>query len=69
MILTLTTSRRLWLAALVLYGAAGLADMSARLAAERRAGHDWHDPAHLTVAFSAGLFWPVDLVAGHLLSR
>jgi hypothetical protein len=61
--------RRLWLAALVLYGAAGIADMSSRLAAEQRAGRDWHDPAHLTVAFSAGLFWPVDLVARHLLSR
>ena len=61
--------RRLWLAALVLYGAAALADIASHLVADQRAGRNWRDPANLVVAFSAGLFWPVDLVAEQLLSR
>ena len=63
------TARRLWLAALVLYAGAALADFAGHLAADSRAGRDWHDAAHLAVAFSASLFWPVDLVAQYLLSR
>jgi hypothetical protein len=62
-------ARRVWLAALVLYGAAALADFGLHLAADSRAGRDWHEAAHLVVAFSAGLFWPMDLVAEYLLSR
>jgi hypothetical protein len=62
-------ARRLWLLALVLYGAAALADIVSHLAADVRAGQSWRDPANLVVAFSAGLFWPVDLVAAQLLSR
>lgn len=62
-------ARRLWLAALILYGAAVLADFGLHLAADDGAGRDWHDAAHLAVAFSASLFWPVDLVAEYLLSR
>jgi hypothetical protein len=61
--------RRLWLAALILYAGAALADFGLHLAADSRAGRNWHDAAHLAVAFSAGLFWPVDLVAEYLLSR
>jgi hypothetical protein len=63
------TARRLWLAALFLYAVAAFADFGAHLAADSQACRDWHDAAHLTVAFSAGLFWPVDLVAEYLLSR
>ena len=63
------TGRRLWLLALVLYAAAAIADGGARLAADRRAGRDWRAPANLTVAISAGLFWPGDVVAGLLLAR
>jgi len=63
------TARRLWLLALVLYGAAALADIVAHLAADVRAGQNWWAPDNLAVAVSAGLFWPVDLIAGHLLSR
>jgi len=59
----------LWLLALVLYGAAAVANIVVHLAADVRAGQNWWDPANLTVAVSAGLFWPVDLIAGHLLAR
>ena len=62
-------ARRLWLAALVLYGAAALADIAVHLAADVRAGQNWWAPNNLAVAIPAGLFWPVDIVAGHLLSR
>jgi hypothetical protein len=61
--------RRLWLAALLLYGAAALADIGAHLTADEQAARPWYAPASLAVAFSAGLFWPVDIVAEHLLSR
>ena len=61
--------RRLWLLALVLYGAAAIADGGTRLAAARRAGNDWRSPANLAVAVAAGLFWPGDIVAGLLLAR
>jgi hypothetical protein len=62
-------ARRVWLVALILYGAAALTDIAAHLAADARAGHNWHDPPHLAVAVAAGLFWPLDLIAGYLLSR
>jgi hypothetical protein len=60
-------TRRVWLAALCLYGLAGAVDMAAHLAADSHAGQDWRDPANLAVAFSAGLFWPADLIASLLL--
>ena len=62
-------SRRVWLAALCLYAAAAAADIGAHLSADRQAGRNWHDPANLAVAVSAGLFWPADFVAALLLSR
>lgn len=61
--------RRLWLLAIVLYGAAALDDIATHLAADSRAGRNWRAPANLAVAVSAGLFWPVDLIAEPLLSR
>jgi hypothetical protein len=54
--------------ALVLYGAAALADIAWHLADDQRAAREWYAPANLVVAFSAGLFWPVDLIAEYLLS-
>jgi hypothetical protein len=60
--------RRLWLAALCLYGAAAVADMAAHLTDDRRAG-ERIGPANIPVAFAAGLFWPADLVARSLLAR
>lgn len=59
--------RRLWLVALVLYAAIGLADMGWRLDQVWRAGEPVAE--NLPVAFAAGLFWPADLVARILLAR
>lgn len=61
--------RSWWLAALVLYAVAAAGDMAVHLDGHRRAGKAWFTPSTLVVAFSAGLFWPVDLVAGQLLAR
>jgi len=62
-------SRRVWLIALCLYAAAAVIDITAHLRADAQASRNWHDPASLAVAFSAGLFWPADLIAGWLLPR
>jgi hypothetical protein len=59
--------RRLWLAALCLYAIAAAADMTLHLRDDTAAGENWWAPDNLIVAFSAGLFWPVDLVARRLL--
>ena len=59
--------RRLWLVGLWLYALAGAADAAVYLRGEARIGQDWRTPDNLAVAFSAGLFWPVDLVAKALL--
>ena len=59
--------RRLWLAALCLYALAALADMAAHLNEVGRAGEPI--APNIPVAFAAGLFWPVDLVARILLAR
>jgi hypothetical protein len=56
-----------WLVALCLYVAGAAINMAVHLAADVRAGQSWHDPANLAVAFSAGLFWPADLIASLLL--
>jgi len=61
--------RRVWLIALCLYAVAAVGDIAMHLRADVRAGQSWHDPANLAVAFSAGLFWPADLIAGLLLPR
>jgi hypothetical protein len=62
-------NRRLWPIALCLYAAAAVIDVAAHLRADAQAGRNWHDPANLAVAFSAGLFWPADLIAAVLLPR
>ena len=62
-------SRRVWLAALWLYAIAAASDMTLHLSEDARAGQDWRAPDNLVVAFSAGLFWPVDLLAQRLLAR
>ncbi len=59
--------RRVWLIALCLYAAATVIDIAAHLRADAQAGRNWHDLANLAVGFSAGLFWPADLIAGLLL--
>jgi hypothetical protein len=62
-------SRRVWFVGLWLYAIAGAADAAIFLRDEARAGEDWWTPDNLAVAFSAGLFWPVDLVARSLFAR
>jgi hypothetical protein len=62
-------SRRVWLVGLCLYAIAAAADMAVHLDADRRAGGGWLNPPNLAVAFSAALFWPLDLVAHQLLAR
>jgi hypothetical protein len=66
--MTALARQRLWLAALCLYAAAGLADMSVHLVTEHK-NRDSTGPYYLPVAFAAGLFWPADLVAQVLLAR
>jgi hypothetical protein len=43
------------------------ADAALFLRHEAQGGENWWSVDNLTVAFSAGLFWPVDLVAKSLL--
>jgi len=54
---------------LSLYGLAALSDAAVHLQDDRRAGREWRGAAALAVAISAGLFWPLDLVAQQLLGR
>jgi hypothetical protein len=62
-------SRRVWLVALWLYAVLAVADVAIHLNEDRLAGQDWRASDNLAVAVSAGLFWPVDLVARRLLGR
>ena len=62
-------SRRVWLVALWLYAVLAVADIAMHLNDDRLAGQNWLAPDNLAVAVSAGLFWPVDLVARRLLGR
>jgi hypothetical protein len=62
-------SRRLSLVALCLYAILAAADIAVHLNEDRERGPDWLTPANLAVSFSAGLFWPIDLVARRLLAR
>jgi hypothetical protein len=58
--------RRVWLAILVLYLAIAAADSGYRVVEASRVGFRI-DPGVLAVAFCAGLFWPIDIVARQLL--
>ena len=53
---------------LVLYATAGLIDGVVRITAEQRATGAPIGLATIAVGFSAGLFWPLDLVARLLLA-
>jgi hypothetical protein len=60
--------RRAWLAALLLYGVAAGLDVARHLADDVYSGNREIEFPEIAVAFSAGLFWPVELVAAALLS-
>jgi hypothetical protein len=62
-------SRRVWLAALWLYAIVAAVDIAFHLNEDRQRGPGWLAPANLAVAVSAGLFWPIDLVARRLLAH
>ncbi|HZK89874.1 MAG TPA: hypothetical protein VFC56_06975 [Stellaceae bacterium] len=59
--------RRSWLAALILYAAAGVADGAVRMAEPPDAGSHPNAVSTVAVAFCAGLFWPLDIVARRVL--
>jgi hypothetical protein len=67
--MTNVMSRRVWLVGLSLYAIAAAADVASHLRDDAREGEDWRAPDNLAVAFSAGLFWPVDLLAQPLRNR
>jgi hypothetical protein len=59
--------RRIWLIVLVIYAAAGIADGAYHLTAPKYAADRSNLFVALPVAFSAGLFWPIDIIARPLL--
>jgi hypothetical protein len=66
--LALMSAHRLWAVGLVLYALVAVSDMGQHLYQAGRAGQSWYAPSDLVVAFSAGLFWPADLIARQLLN-
>ena len=60
--------RSAWLAALVLYGLAAGGDFAYHLIEDLRTGDQAIELAEIAVAFSAAVFWPVDLIAMALLA-
>ena len=61
-------NRRAWLAALVLYGLAAGGDFAYHLMDDLRTGNEAIEVSEVAVAFSAAVFWPVDLIAMALLA-
>jgi hypothetical protein len=59
-------SSRLWLLAMIVYAAIGLADGTHHFLSPP-AGTHASVAANLAVSFCAGLFWPIDVVARPLL--
>jgi hypothetical protein len=59
-------SRRVWLAIVVLYLAIAAVDSGYRVVEAGRVGFKI-DSGVLVVAFCAGVFWPIDIVARLLL--
>jgi hypothetical protein len=59
---------RPWLVALLLYGLVAGADFAHHLVDDLRTGDRVIELSEVAVAFSAALFWPVDLVAMGLLA-
>jgi hypothetical protein len=60
--------RSAWLAALVFYALAAGGDFAYHLIEDVRTGNDAIEVSDITVAFSAAVFWPIDLIAMALLA-
>jgi hypothetical protein len=60
--------RAAWLAALLFYALAGSGDFVYHLIEDLRTGNQAIEASEVTVAFSAAVFWPVDLIAMVLLA-
>jgi hypothetical protein len=60
--------RRAWRAALLLYAFGAGLDMARHLTDDLYSGNQAIEFSEIAVAFSAGLFWPIDLIAMALLS-
>lgn len=63
------TRQKAWLLGLVLYGLAAGGDFAYHLIEYLHTGDQAIEFSEVTVAFSAALFWPVDIVAVTLLAR
>ena len=60
--------RSAWLAAILFYALAASGDFAYHLIEDLRTGNDAIDFSDITVAFSAAVFWPIDLIALALLA-
>jgi hypothetical protein len=60
---------RAWLVGLLLYGLVAGIDFAYHLNGDLRSGDETIQISEVAVAFSAGLFWPIDVVAIALLAR
>ena len=57
-----------WLAALVLYALVATSDFAYHMIEDLRTENQTIEVSEVAVAFSAALFWPVDLIAMALLA-
>jgi hypothetical protein len=60
--------RRAWLVGLCLYGLGAGIDLAYHLIDDLRSGNQTIEFSEFAVAFSAALFWPIDIVAMALLA-
>jgi hypothetical protein len=60
--------RSAWLALLLFYALAASGDFAYHLIEDVRTGNDAIEVSDIAVAFSAAVFWPVDLIAMALLA-
>ena len=60
--------RSAWLAALLVYALAGVGDFAYHLIQDLHTGNQAIEVSEVAVAFSAAVFWPVDLIAMALLT-
>jgi hypothetical protein len=64
----LSGHRSAWLAALVFYALAAGGDFAYHLIEDLHTGNERIEVPEIAVAFSAAVFWPVDLIAMALLA-